>query len=692
MKYRPRRETPLGANEMAVFKDVLPPLSENFARLLYTRGIDTSEKVKQFFDISPERMHDPFLLNGMREAVERIERAISAKERILIIGDYDADGISATAILYKYFITRHVSTKYFLPDRSADGYGLTVDLIDKLNEMFHPNLLITVDCGISCPTEIEHAKALGIDCIVTDHHAIPEHTPDCTCINAKFDGQAYPFKDLCGAGVALKLVHAMGGREVALKYIDICAIATVADIVALKDENRVIVKLGLEKLNHNSLPSITALAKSCNIHGELKSSDISFKLGPKINASGRMGNAKKGLDVILEQNEAEIEKIIRHLAEYNTRRQKLCNSIYAEVEAVVEKEKLFKNNLIILADEKWESGVLGIVSARITEKYGKPSIILGIHEGIVKGSGRSIDGINLVKTVEMFSEYIESFGGHSMATGLSLKIDNYPKFRDKIVAHMNKAFASVSLEAERVYDFDIEFDQVKQSFVAELEKLEPTGCENPAPLFMATVTQCQVGALSNYPAHIRFSYKNMQFIFFNGHDCGDILACNTPKRVLFEFQKPDGTDIVKAVCKSIVPIATDPKSYAMTLTGHLTEAFYYEPDMKMNNILQGLSCDRETFVNYYKFLRGGNGTRAYNMYDLFVRMDIGANEGKYNLFQFVFCATVFKQLGLMAFVNGTLQMTENKNSTDLFESSAYNKVRENENILIKEKNIKWQKA
>ena len=686
MKYRPRREHELSAKEMAVFGS---RFSEKFARLLFVRGIDTKDKVKQFFDLSPQSLHDPFKLKGMSDAVARVERAISAKERILLIGDYDADGICSVAILYKYLISRHASTRYFLPDRNDDGYGLNIELIDKLNERFQPKLIITVDCGISCPAEIEHAKGLGIDCIVTDHHTIPEKTPDCICVNPKFTDQEYPFRDLCGAGVALKLVHALGGLEAAERYFDICSIATVADIVALKDENRIITALGLKKLNSNSLPSITALAKSCNIHTDIKSMDISYKLGPKINASGRMGNAKRGLDIILEQNESEIDKIIRHLADYNTRRQKLCNTIYADVEEVIERDKLYKNNIIIVADKKWESGVLGIVSARITEKYGKPSIIFGISGEIAKGSGRSIEGIDMVRTVEKCAALLLTFGGHAMAAGLSMNLGNFDKFKAEITAYMNENYRNVKLQAEKTYDFSLELDEITPEFIREIEKLEPTGCENPLPLFMTTVTGCQVGALNNYPSHLRFSHKNLQFIFFNGHECGDVLAYNFPKRVVFELQKPDESSngIVKAVAKGVIPIPTDPKSYALTLSGFLNHSFSYEPDIKFAGILKGLTCDREVFVNYYKFLKKGHGVRVFNAYDLFVKLDNGADAEKYDLYQFIFTATVFKQLGILVFSGGVAKINDDQ-SKALFDSAAYNMVRELGDVKIKvDKNI-----
>jgi single-stranded-DNA-specific exonuclease len=680
MKYHAKKEEALTPDEMAEFSTF--GFCEKFARLLFIRGVDTEEKVKAYFDFSLERLHDPFLLKGMREAAERIESAISNKERILIIGDYDADGICAVAILYKYLILQHASTRYFLPDRNDDGYGLNVDLIGKLHKRFSPKLIITVDCGISCHEEVAFAKSLGIDCIVTDHHSIPTQTPDCICINPKFTDQAYPFNELCGAGVALKVVHALGGIEAAEKYIDICSIATVADIVALKDENRVITSLGLAKLNENSLPSITSLAKSCNTYGQIKSSDISFKIGPKINASGRMGNAKRGLDIVLEQDNAEIEKIIQSLTSYNTQRQVLCNSIYADVEKVIEREKLYKNNIIIVADEKWESGVLGIVSARITEKYGKPSIIFGRSENIYKGSGRSIESINLVKTIEEFSDLLLTFGGHSMAAGLSVSVDNYETFHSNIIGFLNENYKNIDLKSDKYYDFSIDIDEITPELVREFEQIEPTGCENPAPLFMTTVTSSQVGTLSNYPAHLRFTHKNIQFMFFNGAELGDIITYYSPKKVIFEFQKIDENKSIKCIAKHVLPIPIDAKSYALCLAGHLRGNFAIENDIKFTNILNLLTCDREVFIDYYKRIKPVHGVRAYNAYDLFSKLDCGANENKITLYQFVFCVTVFQQLGILAFQNGYLILNSNM-TTDLFASPAYNMIRERGVVDVK---------
>ena len=666
MKYQARMERELTASQMAVYDEF--GFSEKIARLLYIRGIDSQEKVKEFFDFSLERLHDPFLLKGMKEAIARINTAAANKEKILIIGDYDADGICSVAILYKYLLTRHVSTRYFLPDRDADGYGLTCDLIEKLNKRFEPNLIITVDCGISCHKEIEFAKSLGIDCIVTDHHTIPEKTPDCICIDPKFTDQEYPFNELCGAGVALKVVQALGGLEVATKYLDICSIATVADIVSLTDENRVIVARGLEMLNNNSLPSITALAKSCNIWGKITSTDISYKIGPKINASGRMGNAKRGLDIILEQEPSEIEKIIASLTNYNTQRQKLCNTIFEEADAMIEEQALYKNNIIIVASERWESGVLGIVSARITEKFGRPSIVFGKTENVYKGSSRSIGEINIVKTIEMFKDFLLTYGGHSMAAGLSVATDMFPDFVEKMTDYVNLNFSAVELTSDKLFDFPLTDSDITTDFVRDLSKIEPVGCDNAVPVFMTPVNVVNVSGMNNFPQHVRLQHNNVQFMYFNGAENSEILTANFQKDIVFEFQKYDeNRNEIRAIVKGIVPKPVDARSYALTLAGFLRSRFPApEGDEKFQLIVDSLSVDREVFVNYYGAIK--QVKNAKNVYDLF------AKTSELNLYQLVFCATVFTELKILNISDGRV-FINNKVSTDLFRSSAYNLVR-----------------
>ena len=246
---------------------------------------------------------------------------------------------------------------------------------------------------------------------------------------------------------------------------------------------------------------------------------------------------------------------------------------------------------------------------------------------------------------------------------------------------MNESYHNVDLKTEKFYDFSIDIDEITPELVREFERVEPTGCENSVPMFMTTVTGSQVGALTNYPMHLRFTHKNVQFMYFNGADNGDIIAYNFPKKVIFEFQKLDESKNIKGVAKTIIPVPTDAKSYALCLSGHLRGHFVIESDIKFTNILNSLNCDRETFVEYYKYIKLAHGLRVYNSYDLFTKLDTGANEDKMNLYQFVFCAAVFQQLGILIFKSGYVTINRNM-TTDLFASSAYNMVRERSAVKV----------
>ena len=644
--------------------------SEKFIRLLIERGIDSPEKAEKFFNFDPKQLHDPYLLKGMQAAVTRLRDAISRKQRILIIGDYDADGICATAILYKYLLTQRVKTSYFLPERDADGYGLNIELIQRLNEKFHPNLLITVDCGISCAEEIKFAQSLGIDCIVTDHHAIPEVTPDCICVDPKFKDQAYPFDDLCGAGVSLKLVQAMEGLEVAQKYFDICAIATVADIVSLTDENRIIVHHGLQMLNQGTVPGITALARACNIRNTIKSGDISFRLGPKINASGRMGNAKRGLDVILEQDEERLDRIIKNLLYMNAKRQELCTVIFNECVQMIEQEGLQNDSAIVVAKPEWESGVLGIVAVRLTEKYGRPCIVLGGKGEVYKGSGRSVPGINLVECITKVAAVLSTFGGHAMAAGMSLPVENFTKFRTAFQTTVTEAQKTQPAENCKYYDFEIATEELTPQFFAEVAQLEPTGCGNPAPVLMTVLRETRASSLPTHPAHTKFDNGQLKFIFFGGAVFNEILAAPCSKSVIFELQQNDGS-APQAVVKCVIPFAINDDEKAMVLQRYLHDELAVTPDQSLQTIIRGLSVDRSVFIDYYKAtlnLVSGNNFCPSPL-KLFAKLMLPTK----NLFQFVFCFAVFEQLGIYEVVRNRLRI-HNERTTELNNSAIYNKI------------------
>ena len=644
--------------------------SEKFIRLLYERGIDTPAKAKEFFDFSPSKLHDPLLLKGMADAVTRLKHAISQKQRVLIIGDYDADGICATAIMYKFLLSKKVRTSYFLPERDADGYGLNVDLVKRLHEKYQPDLLITVDCGISCATEIKYAQSLGIDCIVTDHHAIPAETPPCICVDPKFADQDYPFNDLCGAGVALKLIQAMDGLKYAERYFDICAIATVADIVSLTDENRVIVYHGLKMLNQGTVPGIKALAAACNIRDEIKSSDISFRIGPRINASGRMGNAKRGLDVILEQDPEKIEHIVKNLIYLNTQRQELCARIYEECLREIEAKQLQNDSIIIVAKPEWESGVLGIVAVRITEKYGRPSIILGGKGDIYKGSGRSVHGINLVDCITQAADCLNTFGGHAMAAGMSLKVTDLDQFREKMQKIVQNTAATHTVDTDRYYDFAVTEEELNPQFLSEVKQLEPTGCGNPTPVLMTVLRQTPTASLSSNTAHTKFEHGALQFLFFGGAGFNEILAAKCEKSIIFELQQSGGQP-AKAIVKCVIPFAINDEEQALVLQRYLKGELAVSPDASLRQIIRGLSVDREVFIAYYKAIITLSRGRIHypNLATCFGKLALPDK----NIFQFVFCCAVFEQLGIIT-LNSQRLFVNAGVSTNLTNSAIYNHI------------------
>ncbi|MCL2850928.1 MAG: single-stranded-DNA-specific exonuclease RecJ [Firmicutes bacterium] len=725
MKYIPKLQGELTPEQMAVYKEF--GFGQKLSKLLFIRGIKTKEQITNYTDFSPTRLHDPFLLKGMSNAVDRIETAISKKERILIIGDYDCDGICATAILYKYLIGRRANTRYFLPNREADGYGLTIDLLEKLDQRFSPKLIITVDCGISCPDEIDFAKSLGIDCIVTDHHAIPERTPNCICINPKFIDQDYPFNELCGAGVALKVVQALATRlslsraiispsnseipnehisdgiNEALKYVDLCALATVADIVPLSCENRIIVHQGLKAINNDVNPAITALSKSCNIFGAIKSTDISYKLGPKINASGRMGNAKRGLDLLLEKDKSKIDQIITSLDTLNKARQKLCNSITEQAEQMIVNQDLASNNIIIVHKDDWEGGVLGIVAARLVDKFLKPCIVLSKSENnIYKGSGRSVFGFDMTKMLTVHADLLMTFGGHTMASGMSIESHSLDMFIQKITNYAGNL--NIKDDLCVYYDFDINASELALNKIREFDILEPIGCENPHPSFMTLINAVQTQVLSNYPNHIRFRHiahspdqKNpiaLSFMFFDGTPFIHLMQSDMQKRVIFEFQKqliPTSTmktndnQSIKAVVKGIVPVPSDDASYAICLLAYFENNSLYCIDDRLYDILNKLTVDREVFIDYYKIIKQFHGTRISNIYDFYTKAKAKLLNEKsplvnsLDLFQFAFAYIVFREVGIITLEYSQVRINT-RVATELGKSRAYNQIIERKKI------------
>lgn len=520
-------------------------LSPRTTELVLSRGVTTEEEFEEF--LNPKVMHDPFLLKGMAKLVERVRLAKELKDKVLIFGDYDVDGVSATSIMIKALAQFGIQADYYLPNRFIDGYGLTNAVLDKISKQFEPNLIITVDCGISCASEIEYAKTLGIEVLVTDHHEIPDILPDTIIVNAKLPDQEYPFRELCGTGVAYKFAEALLGKAEAEQFLPIAAIATIVDIVPLIQENRTIVSRGL-KLCDKYLPiGLKMMFKEYGISlQDPNSTSISFKIGPKLNASGRMGDATDSLKIYFETDVLKLKKCLEKVKKHNLKRQEICNKIYDDCELALSKMDMKNQRVITLASKNWDKGVLGIVCSRLVEKYHKPTFLFVQEGDMLSGSGRSITDINIHELLSSLKDILETFGGHSMAAGLSLKLENYKLFSQKINSFaLNSISEDVFIPIE-YFDQEITEEEITQEFVKELALLEPFGCDNPRPKFKINAQSIEIVPLKRLPQHANIKIGKLNLMYFNFFNNMVKIDFSRQKSFIFELEPHSTNGTIEA--------------------------------------------------------------------------------------------------------------------------------------------------
>lgn len=467
-------------------------ISEKFDISLITAAIIenknlTDEQIKIFLEPTRDNFYDPFLLPDMEKGVKRILQAINNKEKIVIFGDYDVDGITSTTVLKKFLEERDLEIEYYIPNRLKQGYGLNKEAIKEIVDK-KTNLMITVDCGISGIEDIEYANILGLDTIITDHHEPLDTLPNAVAvINPKIENSKYPFRELAGVGVVFKLIQALSIRlqldaKEYLKYLDLVCLGTISDIVPLVDENRVITKLGLKLIEVHKNPGLKYLIEACGFK-KINSGVVSFGIAPRINACGRMGVAEDALKLFITDDLDDIKKLTDKLNEYNRIRQETEKNIISEALNKIEENHEDDKDIIVLASKGWHHGVIGIVSSKITDMYLKPSILLCEEDGICKGSGRSIPGLDLHEVLSHVSNHLDKFGGHAMAVGISLKKEELEAFKTDVNNYIKtlgieeiKPVLNIDME---VYLKDLSIDKVK-----ELRKLEPFGEANEMPLFI----------------------------------------------------------------------------------------------------------------------------------------------------------------------------------------------------------------
>lgn len=466
-------------------------ISEALSNLLVQRGINNFYEAKKFFRPSLEFLYDPFLMNGMEEATSRVIKAITENELICVYGDYDVDGTCATALLYMFLKELDAKIEFYIPQRLIEGYGISKAGIENIHDK-GASLLISVDCGITAIDETALANRYGIDVIICDHHHPKEELPDAFAILDPIKpGCNYPFKFLSGAGVAFKLAQGIaeriGKRDLPFKYLDLVSLAAAADIVSLTDENRILVHEGLNLINSTPRAGIKALIEKCSINpGSLSSGQVVFTLAPRINAVGRLGDAKRAVDLLTTDNLDEAFEYASVLETENYERRKIdVDTFDSALELIAASVDLENEIPIILHQEDWHPGVIGIVASRIVEKYYRPTIMLTTVDGIAKGSARSINNFNIYEALEKCEELLIHFGGHQAAAGLAIELEKLEEFKYRFNQIVKDSINDKDLSPELMIDSKIKFSEITPKFIRVLEQFSPFGPGNMRPVFLA---------------------------------------------------------------------------------------------------------------------------------------------------------------------------------------------------------------
>ena len=466
-------------------------VSSIVAHLLLQRGITNFYEAKSFFRPSLESLHDPFLMNGMHEATQRVIKALTTNEKICVYGDYDVDGTCSAALMYLFLKELGANVETYIPNRITEGYGVSITSIDILKER-GINLLITVDCGITAVEEITHAKKLGIETIVCDHHQPKDILPDAYAVLDPIKpGCTYPFKHLSGAGVAFKLAVAVGERigkkDMALKYLDLVALAGAADIVPLLDENRILVKEGIDLINTNPRPGILALIKGARMEpGNLSAGQIVFTIAPRINAVGRLGDAIRAVELFTTDNPKKASELAQVLEDENIERRKIDEMTFSHAMQLVDSEIDFDANLgIVLHYEDWHPGVIGIVASRLVEKFHRPAVMLTTIDGVAKGSARSVPGFNIYEALQNCDDLLLQFGGHEAAAGLAVELEKLDEFKQRFNAVLKQNMTSENIIHEINIDAKLSFSEISPKFLRVLDQFAPFGPGNMRPVFLS---------------------------------------------------------------------------------------------------------------------------------------------------------------------------------------------------------------
>ena len=543
----------------------VPPISE----LLVQRGISSVEEAEKFFRPSLKDLHDPFLMPDMDKAVNRLNRAMGLKEQIMVFGDYDVDGTTAVALVYKYLRNFYSHIDYYIPTRNEDGYGISKATIDMAAAQ-GVKLFIILDCGIKATEEVEYARSLGIDFIICDHH-VPDETlpPAVAILNPKLEGSTYPCPHLSGCGVGYKLMQAftmsngLGSADLE-GMLDLVAVSIAADIVPMIGENRIMTYHGLKRLNSNPNMGLRAIIRICGLgNRDISISDVIFKIGPRINASGRMQSGKEAVDLLVSRDAADAYARAKEIDRYNQDRKELDKQITDEANAILEErgEMTSDKKSIVIYNKNWHKGIIGIVASRLTEIYYKPSVVLTFSNGLATGSSRSVQGFDVYSAVESARDLLENFGGHTYAVGLSLKEENIPEFTRRFEKFVSENIRPDQLKPQLDIDAYLTFSEISPEFLSLLRQFNPFGPGNNKPVFCTrSVTDFGTSKLvGRQSEHIKLDIvdptcgKVMNGIVFNAAEYFEHIHAGKPFSICYtiEENKHKGGSAIQLFVKEI---------------------------------------------------------------------------------------------------------------------------------------------
>ncbi len=535
-------------------------ISPLLAEILTRRGVRTFDEARAFFRPSLTDLLDPFQMEGMETAVDRIARALTKKEKILVYGDYDVDGTNGTALLWTFLKSAGGDVTYFIPDRIKDGYGLSQIGIDRAREL-GATLLITVDCGITASAYVDQAQASGIDVIICDHHKPGAQFAEALAtLDPLKPSCPYPFKHLSGCGVGFKLIQALSSRteiaerladdprEVLASYLDFVALATTADIVQLTGENRTLVKLGLDLLNANPRPGIRALIETSGLKlGKITAGQIVFVLAPRINAVGRLGNAMRAVELLTSTSYEQSLQLAQIAEEENRNRRKIDEDTFLEAQELVEEYlDIEREGAIVLHQETWHPGVIGIVASRLVEKYYRPTIMMTTVDGVAKGSARSVAGFDIYEALKRCEDKLIQFGGHKYAAGLAVEVERLEEFKEAFTAVVNELLTDELRTPEIKIDAEIQLTELTPKFVRILHQFAPFGPGNMRPVFVARNVELYGAPRIVGEKHLKFKVRTNNHVFdaigFNlGHLIGNLLPGRRDIALAFSIDESDYT-------------------------------------------------------------------------------------------------------------------------------------------------------